>query len=195
MFGHGPIKREPENGAPASEVSDEWSRKLSAAAGVPVTGPSVSVVSGAGAVAGTPSREFPSTVIRHRVVQAVRHGLQDWRILAGAAAALVLVLGTLIAASTGHGRAPRHVPPLQATPAAVRPTITVTEAVPGGGAEVPFQPGPNPAVIPPPLGDDFGDHAAAQPRLRAESPTSRATPSQVGKRGIPRAGTLRIDDF
>lgn len=198
IFGHGPSKRPAEDGAPAFEVPDDWSRKLAAVAGASAPAPAAPVASIVGESSARPVKEFPSTVVPHRVAQAVMRGLHDRRILAGAAAALVIAIGTLIAAS-GHGRSrpSARVPPMQSPPAAVRPTITVTQAVPGGGAEVPSQPDLSTAVAPLPLGDAISDRApaTAQPKPHSDSPGSRPIPAQVGKRGIPRAGTLRVDDF
>jgi eukaryotic-like serine/threonine-protein kinase len=212
MFGQAPLKREPEAGAPAAEVADEWSRRLAVVSAAPVSpaaGPSgASPVAGLSEAVTAPSN-FPSTEIRLRGLQGIvaaagrllRHPavppiLRDRRVLVGAAAALAILIGTLVAtASRGGGRAVPKIPSAQATPA-VRPIITVTET---SAATVESVPAPSLAVPgstgTPTVEEPVNRPTVVAPAKPARGEAARAAPAQVGKRGTPRAGTLRVGDF
>ncbi len=213
MFGHGPSKREADAAAPTAEVADEWSRKLAlatgsgAAAALPAIGAPM-----AGVASFPPPPEpssFPSTEIRPRGLQgvvasvqrALRHPavppiLRDRRVLLGAAAALAVLIGTLVAtASRGGAASAPEAPSAQATP--VRPVVTVTATSPGTVEPVPAPaPAPLPPPPPPPVAEDPAPPPPVVAPVRpARGEGAKSAPTQVGKRGSPRAGTLRVGDF
>ena len=205
IFGQAPLKREPEDGAPLVEVPHEWSRKLIAATAPPAPAAAAPPILGSPGVpaasspVAAPASNFPPTEIRlhgvQRIVQALPRMLHDRRILAGAAAALVILIGTLIASRT-HGRAGTTVPmpSVQVTPS-FRPIVTVTQTSPGT-LEPPSAPILGAPGVAPSIADDLADRGpAAAPSRPSRSEASRAIPAQPGKRGGARAGTLRVDDF
>jgi serine/threonine-protein kinase len=211
MFGHAPPKRETEESAPASEVADDWSRRV--AAGTSTTASTPSVPSGpppgaALAAAVTAPSSFPSTEIRLRGLQAVAAAirrlanhpaiprvLRDRRVLVGAAAVLVILIGTLVAtASRGGSHSVPQMPSAQATPA-VRPIITVTETSPGTVEPVPPPAETVPSAASPVVEEPGIRPPAVVPARPVRGEAARSAPAQVGKRGTPRAGTLRVGDF
>lgn len=213
IFGQAFGKREAEAGAPTAEIADEWSRKLAAVTGASPVALAPLPTTPAAGVRSLPTpapaaSNFPSTEIRlrgvHPLVQAISRllhdpavprVLRDRRFLAGAAAALVILVGTLIATATrGRGPAVARVPAAQANPS-VRPIVTVTETSPGTPEPAPI-PVPAAASVPAPVVEEPNSRpAVTAPPRPARAEASRSAPAQVGKRGGPRAGTLRVDDF
>jgi serine/threonine protein kinase len=205
FFGQ-PTKRGTEEAPPDSEMVGNWNRKLAAvdASRLPLN-PST----GTSAVPSEASGNYPSTEVRPRGASAILHRLRDWRLLAGAGIALVIVISILAAKST-DSRAKTGAPSPSA-PAAL-PASPPSTPPPAVVRVDPLPPSPTAAlevgepssVTLPPGGQDLGGRAsgigaagtrgpAAYGEALAPRPATRSP--RGAKRETPRAGALSVDDF